>query len=466
MGYADLLRAACRASRLVGMGAPETRYARSADVMIAYQVVGNGPFDVVLTPGTVSHVELYWDIAGIAALLRGIAEHARLIFFDKRGTGLSDRVAGAPTLEERSDDIRAVMDAAGSRRAVLFGASEGVPMSVVYAASHPERVSALVLYGGKAREQWAPDYLLGSTEREYRHTIEENFEMFLTTEGTEELVRSGVPSADEDEVRAWARVFRYGASPASLDALDRMNMAIDVREVLPVVSAPTLVVHQRADPWVPVEHGRYLAEHIPGATFAELDGDEHIPSTAFTPRLLSQVMPFLLEVVGREAAPEADRVLATVLFSDIVGSTALAAELGDARWRELLGEHHTRVRRQLTRFRGVEIDTAGDGFFARFDGPARGIRCAQAIREAVGEIGLQVRLGLHAGECEILDGKVAGIAVSIGARVSARAAAGEVLVSQTVKDLVAGSGIGFDDRGLADLKGVPGQWRLYAVTSS
>ena len=339
-------------------------------------------------------------------------------------------------------------------------------MSVVFAASHPERVSALVLYGGNARHLWAPDYLFGSTEREERQLIEEGFEMFLTAEGTEDLVRSGVRSADEDEVRAWARVFRYGASPASFEALDRMNKAIDVREVLPVVNAPTLVVHQRADPWVPVEHGRYLAEHIPGATFAELDGDEHIPSTAFTPRLLSEVMPFLLEVVSREEASAADRVLATVLFSDIVSSTALAAELGDARWRELLGEHHTRVRRQLTRFRGVEIDTAGDGFFARFDGPARAIRCAQAIRDAVGEIGLQVRLGLHAGECEILDGKVAGIAVSIGARVSARAAAGEVLVSQTVKDLVAGSGIGFDDRGLADLKGVPGRWRLYSVTSS
>jgi class 3 adenylate cyclase len=448
------------------MGVPETRYARSADVMIAYQVVGNGPFDVVLTPGNVSHVELYWDLAGIAALLRGIAEHARLIFFDKRGTGLSDRDVGAPTLEERSDDIRAVMDAAGSRRAALFGTSEGVPMSVVFAATWPERVSALVLYGGAARQMWAPDYLCGTTEREYRQNMEEGSEMFLTTEGTEELVRSGFPSADENEVRAWAHLLRYGASPGSLEALDRMNMAIDVRDVLPVIKVPTLVVHQTADPWVPVEHGRYLAEHIPGATLTELDGDEHIPSTAFVPRLLSHVVPFLQEVVSRGAAPDLDSVLATVLFSDIVGSTALAAELGDARWRDLLAEHHMCVRRQLGRFRGVEIDTAGDGFFARFDGPARAIRCAQAICDAVEEIGLQVRLGLHTGECEILDGKVAGIAVAIGARVSARASAGEVLVSQTVKDLVAGSGIGFDDRGLADLKGVPGLWRLYAVTSS
>jgi len=446
------------------MGMPETRYARSGDVMIAYQVVGEGQFDVVLTPGTVSHVELCWDIPGVAAWLRGIAEHARVIVFDKRGTGLSDRVAGMPTLEERSDDIRAVMDSAGSDRAALVGVSEGVPMSVVFAASHPERVSALVLYGGNARMLWAPDYPFGYTEREYRKRTEEGFDTFVTPGGIEELVRSGLPSTGEDEVRAWARLFRYGASPASLEALDRMNMAIDVREVLPVISAPTLVVHQRADPWVRVEHGRYLAQHIPGAACVELDGDEHLPSAAFALRLLAQVVPFLQDAATREA-PEPDKVLATVLFSDIVGSTTRAAELGDTRWRQLLGEHHACVRRQLARFRGVELDTAGDGFFARFDGPARAIRCALAIRDAVREIGLQVRLGLHTGECEVLDAKVAGIAVAIGARVSARAAAGEVLVSQTVKDLVAGSGIPFEDRGLAELKGVPGQWRLYSVTS-
>jgi class 3 adenylate cyclase len=447
------------------MGVPETRYARSGDVAIAYQVIGQGPFDVVVTPGSVSHVELYWDLAGMAALLRGFAEHARVIFFDKRGTGLSDRIAGAPTLEERSDDIRAVMDAAGSDRAALIGVSEGVPMSVVFAASHPEQVSALVLYGGGARELWAPDYRCGSTEREIRNEIEAELDGFVTPGGLEEMARIGLPSAGDDELRAWARVLRYGASPASLEALDRMNMAIDVRSVLPVIRTPTLVVHQRDDPWVRVEHGRYLAEHIHGATYAELEGDEHIPSTAFVPRLLSHVVPFLQSAVS-QAAPEPDKVLVTVLFSDIVGSTPMAAELGDTRWRQLLGEHHASVRQQLTRFRGVEIDTAGDGFFARFDGPARAIRCAQAIRDAVEEIGLQVRLGLHTGECEVLDGKVAGIAVAIGARVSAHAAAGEVLVSQTVKDLVAGSGIGFHDRGLADLKGVPGQWRLYAVNSS
>jgi class 3 adenylate cyclase len=243
-----------------------------------------------------------------------------------------------------------------------------------------------------------------------------------------------------------------------------MNKAIDVRDVLPLVSAPTMVVHQRADPWVRIEHGRYLAQHIPGAAYVELDGNEHLISAARVPELLAHVMPFLEEAVTREA-PEPDKVLATVLFSDIVGSTARAAELGDARWRELLAAHHGRVRRQLARFRGVELDTAGDGFFARFDGPARAIRCALAIRDAVGELGLEMRIGLHAGECEVLDRKIAGLAVAIGARVSSRAAAGEVLVSHTVKDLVVGSGITFDDRGLAELKGVPGEWRLYCVAS-
>jgi class 3 adenylate cyclase len=338
-------------------------------------------------------------------------------------------------------------------------------MSVVFAASHPERVSALVLYGGMARTMWAPDYLFGYTEREYRKQMEEDFEAFVTPGGLEEVVHSGFPSADEAEVQAVARIFRYGSSPSAFEALARMNMAIDVREVLPVVSAPTLVVHQRRDPWVRAEHGRYLAQHIPGAAYVELDGDEHIPTAAAASQLLAEMMPFLQEAATREA-PEPDKVLATILFSDIVGSTSKAAELGDARWRELLAAHHGRVRAQLARFRGVELDTAGDGFFARFDGPARAIRCAQAIHQAVRDVGLQVRIGLHAGECEVLDAKVAGIAVAIGARVSARAGAGEVLVSQTVKDLVAGSGISFEDRGLAELKGVPGQWRLYAVASS
>jgi len=448
----------------MGMSMPETRYARSGDVMVAYQVLGEGPFDVVFAPGYVSHVELQWEAAGVAAVLRGIAAHARVIVFDKRGTGLSDRIAGVPTLEERSDDIRAVMDATGSERATLLGFSEGVCISMVFAATYPERVSALVLYGGLARTLWAPDYLFGATERQYRQEIEEEFEAFLRPGGLEEEVRTGILTAGDEEVQAWARVFRYGSSPGTVVAMEQWNMSIDVRNALSAISAPTLVVHQRGDPWVRVEHGRYLAQHIPGAVYVELDGNEHLPSVAVAADLLEHALPFLQEQATR-TAPEPDKVLATILFSDIVGSTAKAAELGDARWRELLAGHHAQVRRQLARFRGVELDTAGDGFFARFDGPARAICCALAIRDAVHEVGLQVRLGLHAGECEVVDGKVAGIAVAIGARVSARAAADEVLVSQTVKDLVAGSRIAFQDRGLANLKGVPGQWRLYSVAS-
>jgi hypothetical protein len=275
-------------------------------------------------------------------------------------------------------------------------------MSVVFAASHPERVSALVMYGSMARTMWAPDYLFGYTEREWRRGSGESIEDFVTPGALEAAVRSGFPSAEEEEVRAWARVFRYGGSPGTFEALDRMNAEIDVRHVLGVIRTPTLVLHQHADPWVRVEHGRYLAQHIPGAAYAELDGKEHIPPAAFAPQLLAHMIPFLQDAAGRESA-EPDKVLATVLFSDIVGSTAVAAELGDVRWRELLAEHHVCVRRQLARFRGVEIDTAGDGFFARFDGPARGIRCALAVREAVRELGLEVRIGLHAGECQAPD---------------------------------------------------------------
>ena len=447
------------------MEMPETRYARSGDVAIAYQVLGEGPFDVVYAPGMVSHVELNWDDAGISALLRGIAEHARLIVFDKRGTGLSDRDVGVPTLEERSDDIRAVMDAVGSPRAALVGISESAPISIVFAASHPERVSALVLYAGTARVLWAPDYQIGVPERAWCRRLEEGAEAFMTPGGLEAIARSGFPSADEGEVRALARIIRYGASPAAFEALDRMNMAIDVRAVLPVISAPTLVLRQREDPWITGERVRYLAERIPGAVLVELDGDGHIPTAEAARQILAQAIPFLQEAATREA-PEPDKVLATILFSDIVGSTARAAELGDTKWLQLLTEHHALVRQQLARFRGVELDTAGDGFFARFDGPARGIHCAVAIRDALRSLGLEVRLGLHTGECEALDGKVAGIAVSIGARVSAMAGAGEVLVSQTVKDLVVGSGITFEDRGVQQLKGVPGEWRLYSVAAT
>jgi len=443
----------------------ETRYAQSGDVAIAYRVAGGGPVDLVMTPGSISNVELFWAHPLFAAMLERLASFARTIVFDKRGTGLSDRVKKVATLEERTDDIRAVMDAAGSDRAVIMGVSEGAPMAALFAASYPERALGLILYGGHARGTWAPDYPWGDTEDEIRRFIDDQER--APTPVTEESIRRvlGVlmPSkaADEDFVRWWASFRRMSISPGAMLDLMRMNMEIDVRAVLPTIRVPTLVIHRTGDRVAKVEEGRYLAAHIPGARYVEQPGDDHVFAGDGSAPVIHEIERFVEQLP--EADLEPDTVLATVLFTDIVGSTATAAELGDRRWRELLERHHDAVRGQLARFRGREVDTAGDGFFATFDGPARAIRCACAVGDAVSELGLEVRAGLHTGECELLDDKVAGIAVSIGARVAARAAPGEVLVSSTVKDLVAGSGIQFADRGAAELKGVPGEWRLYAV---
>jgi class 3 adenylate cyclase len=445
----------------------ETRYAQSGDVSIAYAAVGDGPVDLVLTPGSSSHIELMWQHPLFAAFLDRMASFSRVIVFDKRGTGLSDRVKKIATLEERSDDIRAVMDAAGSERAVLMGVSEGGPMSIVFAATYPKRTAGLVLYGSQARGTWAPDYPWRSTEDEYRRWIqeEERSPSPITEESTRASLQRFAPSLadDDDFVRWWAMVRRSSISPgASLD-LARMNMEIDVRDVLATIRVPTLVVQLAGDMIINVNEGRYLAEHIPGARYRELPGDDHLvmADDSASESVIREVEAFVTDLPAD--VPEPDTILATVLFTDLVGSTATAAELGDRRWRELLERHHEAVRGQLSRFRGHEVDTAGDGFFATFDGPARAIRCACAVTETVGELGLEVRAGLHTGECELLADKVAGIAVSIGARVAAQAGPGEVLVSRTVKDLVAGSGIQFADRGTAELKGVPGEWQLYAV---
>jgi pimeloyl-ACP methyl ester carboxylesterase len=443
----------------------ETRYAQSGDVSIAYAAVGDGPVDLVLTPGSSSHIELMWQHPLFAAFLDRMASFSRVIVFDKRGTGLSDRVKKIATLEERSDDIRAVMDAAGSERAVLMGVSEGGPMAIVFAATYPQRTTALVLYGSHGRVTWAPDYPWRSTEEEYRRWIreEEQSPSPVTEESTRTSLQRFAPSlaGDDDFARWWAMVRRTSISPgASLD-LVRMNVEIDVRDVLATVRVPTLVLQRTGDMIVRVDEGRYLAEHIPGARYRELPGDDHLAMTGDSDSVIREIEAFVADLPADVSEP--DTVLATVLFTDLVGSTATAAELGDRRWRELLERHHEAVRSQLSRFRGCEVDTAGDGFFATFDGPARAIRCACAVTETVGELGLEVRAGLHTGECELLADKVAGIAVSIGARVAARAGPGEVLVSRTVKDLVAGSGIHFADRGTAELKGVPGEWQLYAV---
>jgi class 3 adenylate cyclase/dienelactone hydrolase len=442
---------------------PETYYARSGDISIAYQVLGAGPFDVVFVPPAVSNVELAWEVPGARVFLEQLASFSRLIHFDKRGTGMSDRVVGAPTLETRMDDVRAVMDAASSERAALVGWSEGVAMSALFAATYPERTWALVLYGGKARELRAPDYPWGETEAEALRAIAEE-RASDPSAVVEETVRSGMPTGSAAEVAAMARWIRQSASPGALEALSRMNIQIDIRHVVPAIRVPTLVLHNTRDRWVEVERGRDLARRIPGAAFVEFPIDGHMTPAADLPPVLAEIERFLRDVWETAAvAQEPDRVLATVMFTDIVGSTETAAEVGDPRWRELLERHHALIRRELVRARGEEVDTAGDGFFAAFDGPARAIRCGCAIAESVKELGLDVRVGLHTGECELIDGKVAGIAVHTGARVAAKAARGEVLVSSTVKDLVAGSGLTFEDRGAHELAGIPGVWRLFSV---
>jgi pimeloyl-ACP methyl ester carboxylesterase/class 3 adenylate cyclase len=446
--------------------APEVRFARSGDVSVAYAVVGDGPIDVVFVSGWVlSNLDVAWD-GSAAAFFERMASFCRLILFDKRGTGLSDRVSGIPDLQTRMDDVRAVMDEVGSRRAAVMGFSEGGPMSIVFAASHPERVAALVLYGTMATWTRAPDYPWAMTAEERAEMIRRDERRVGTEPWLDEMLRELAPgSAGDERVRRWWRRWvRSSGSPGAIQALRRMNAGIDVRHVVPAVRVPTLVLHRSGDEDTLVEEGRYLADHIPTAQFRELSGVDHgwwIDSA----QIAREVEPFLkgLWDGGDWAPPEADRVLATVLFTDIVDATTRVAELGDRRWRELLKQHHAVVRRQLMRHAGREIDNAGDGFFASFDGPARAIRCATAIATAVRELGLEVRAGLHTGECELVDGKISGIAVHVGARIAARAGPGEVLVSGTVKDLVAGSGIQFAEPSTTELKGLPGTWRLYAV---
>jgi class 3 adenylate cyclase/pimeloyl-ACP methyl ester carboxylesterase len=438
--------------------APETRYTRSGAVSIAYQVFGDGPFDLVLILPWGSHLELAWDVPVMRALFERCASFARVINFDKRGVGLSDRSVGFPPLETRMDDIRAVMDAAKSKRAAILGWSEGVRLSLLFAAMHPDRAWALVAYGGSAGPRLTPEEILRAYEND-RAARERD----PLGAGAAEA-QAGSPNATEEEIEALIRMTRYAMSPGDEFTYGRLNMHTDLRPVLDALDVPTLVLQNEYDPWVPAERGRDLAARIPNATYVELPISGHIPSAADAPPFLDAVETFLSETwEGAAAEREPDRVLATVLFTDIVGSTEKMAALGDARWREVLEQHHSLVRRELALGRGREVDTAGDGFFAAFDGPARAVRCACAIADAVRDLGIEVRAGLHAGECELVDGKVAGIAVHTGARVASFAGPGEVLVSSTVKDLVAGSGLEFDDRGIHELKGIPGEWRLYAA---
>lgn len=448
------------------MDAPEVRYAKSGDVNIAYSVVGDGPFDLVFVVGSVfTAVEYAWE-GPPAEFFSKLASFSRLIVFDKRGTGLSDRVADFASSAVRMDDIRAVMDAVGSKRAAVMGVSEGGPMAVLFAATYPERTPALILYGTGASYRSADDYPWAPTPERLERAAVEREQRWGDADYHEAMIRNFAPSiADDPEVRRWwSRYSRTSASPRDAAHLMRMNGSIDVRHVLPTLQAPTLVLHWRDEKVFELAEAEYLAEHIPGAELVVLDGPDHAWFVKPEP-IVREIERFLTGIWNRGEwdAVEPDRVLATILFTDIVGSTAKAAQLGDARWRELLKQHHSVVRRQLARFQGREIDTAGDGFFATFDGPARAIRCATAISDTVGDLGLAVRAGLHTGECELVEGKIGGIAVHIGARVAARADPGEVLVSSTVRDLVAGSGLTFADRGSAELKGVPGEWRLFAL---
>ena len=443
------------------MSTAPTQYAKSGDTSIAYQVVGDGPIDLVLVLGFATHLELQWESPPFARFFERISSFSRLIIFDKRGTGLSDPVTEVPTLEQRIDDVRAVMDAAGSERAVLFGISEGGPMSALFAATHPDRVAALVLHGAMGRTTEAPDYPWASPAEALRESAAEFIAPYWGQQA-EGMVELFAPSfADDPEaVEFTARMERSAASPAMVQQIFEMFLDIDVRGILPTIHVPTLVLHRRGDRVVNRRAGKELATQIPGARYVELPGIDHLPWAGDAEAVLGEIEEFL---TGARSVTEPDRVLATVMFTDIVGSTERAAELGDARWRELLAAHQVAVRRELRRFRGREVKTLGDGCLATFDGPARAIRCGRAIAEAAPSLGLEVRTGLHCGEIELIEEDVGGIAVHIAARVGALAAAGEVLVSSTVKDLVAGSGIRFVDRGAKQLKGISDEWRLFAA---
>jgi class 3 adenylate cyclase len=436
---------------------PETRYAHSGNLRIAYQVVGSGPLDLVFVAGFVSNLEFIWEDPAPAHFFSRLGGFSRLILFDKRGTGLSDRVAGIATLEERMDDVRAVMDVVGSDRAALFGVSEGGPMSLMFAATYPERVQALALYGSYACHPTL------SAEN-----IEQHAELIHRLWGTGEYwARSFAPSKVSDEValRSFARRERLSASPSAAVAILRMNTEIDARHILPTIRVPALILHRVGDARITVEAGRYLAANIPNARYVELPGSNHSPveERDTADRIVEEVEEFL---TGSRSGPEIDRVLATVLFTDIADSTKHAAELGDGDWRALLDQHDQMVRQQLARFRGHEVKNLGDGFIATFDGPVRAVRCAAAISDSIRLLGIAVRSGLHTGEIELKRNDVAGIAVHIAARVAAEAEAGETVVSSTVRDLVAGSGLRFQDRGIHALKGLPEEVHLYSVADA
>jgi class 3 adenylate cyclase len=441
---------------------PDTRFATTADgVSIAFQVVGRGTLDIVLVLSAfVSNMEIAWEWSVLRELFLALSDRGRLIMFDRRGAGLSDGVSGVrlPTLEARMEDIRAVMDAAGSDRAVLYSMEDGAAQCFLFAATYPERTQAVVGVGAASRGLWAPDAPWLWTEQQWAEELEKIEKGWGTAEFIEEFGAPIFPDHDGDSefFRGYGKVVRHSLSKSGALAAERMYRDTDVRDILPLIQAPTLVMHFTEDQIESVQEGRFIAQHIPGAVLAEIPGADHSPLG--DPAVLDR---FLASLRAEEEA--FDRVLATVLFTDIAGSTELAAKLGDKKWKELVERHHSTVRALLGRYRGHEVDTAGDGFFATFDGPARAIRCARAVADAVRPLGLEVKSGLHTGEVETINDKIGGIAVNIGARVAALAEPSQVLVSQTVKDLVAGSGLIFEDAGEHELRGVPDSWRLYRV---
>jgi class 3 adenylate cyclase len=442
------------------MNVPETRYAKSGDENIAYQVVGKGPPDLVLVDQWFSNMEAQWEFPPLARLLTRLASFSRLILLDKRGTGLSDPVplGALPTLEEWMDDVRAVIEAAGSERAAIVGGIGASYLAILFAATHPDRTSALVLVDGYARASQAPDYPWGIPAE----VLPAQLDQVRYGWGKGILLDFVAPTAgtDPDVRNAYARYERQSASPGSARAMVQMLHESDVRHVLPTIRVPTLVIQHTEGARIGAPHGRYLAEHIDGARYVELPGRDNLIWAGDQERLIEEIQEFL---TGTRPVVEPDRVLATVMFTDIVDSTVRASDIGDVRWRDLLARHDDLIRRELERHRGREVKTTGDGFLATFDGPARGVRCAQAIGSALSPLGIQIRAGLHTGEVELTGDDVRGIAVHIGARVAALAGGGEVFVSGTVKDLVAGSEIQFEDRGVHSLKGLPGEWRLFAV---
>jgi class 3 adenylate cyclase/pimeloyl-ACP methyl ester carboxylesterase len=446
---------------------PETRYAKTSEgVHIAYQVVGEGPTDIMITCLGYSNIEFLWHLPAVARFLRRLALFARIIVFDPRGMGLSDplTIERLPTLETRMADTLAVMEAVGSERAALMSTDSMGPLTILFAATHPDRTAALILFGTTSCGKWKPEYPWGFTEEQWDDYSQDVVEHWGDPAHVKRYMERWVaPSiaGDDDAIRAWATYFRLAASPGTAAALDMMERDTDVRHLLRTIQVPTLVLHRDGDRFYDVNEGRYLADHIPGARFVELDGVDHAPWDGDSETVVAEVDRFLATVRGEEA--EFDRVLATVLFTDIVGSTERAAELGDRAWGDLLERHHATVRAMIGRYRGKEVDTAGDGFLATFDGPARAVRCALAVSEAVRSLDIEIRAGVHTGEIELEGEDVRGIAVHIGARVGAKAGPSEVLVSSTVKDLVAGSGLGFEDAGEHELKGVPDRWHLYRV---